>query len=463
MKTFLSLIALCVMLINPPTENDKIKIPENTKLQATFSSKLDQSSSFHQAILKNKDDGNFDFMNFKVDADGGVTSLSSFSFKDKAECISVHTAVDGTVVQTFYAKDKLKVIAFNQDNIIAQNEIAVADKPLSIFKNNGSTIMLGYNRKTKEIDQTIIGASGGIEVNSIPIDKKNEKKYKKMINGGLEVVDLEDYSKYGSIKESQAYLINGNILIVHQTDDDSKNIELITITNDGKLSSSDLNIDVVDEVRNTNSFVRDGKLFHVSNSKEDMKVNIMDLKSRQRLKSVSLDQDLRSLIKDSDRLDKLLKMAKRGSNAPTVTANQLKNGNVEISLSAVNKNTYQYYNYWWWHHHWMMQNQMMLMQQQNMIRSMNGFGPSGSDEFIYTIKKDLEPIKFVIDKNLNLQQHDESQETTFTYVDKQEVNEDLKKKKEVKKHSTAFLNSKVNFIHTDKKKEYIFLKTQEVD
>ncbi|MGB3590877.1 MAG: hypothetical protein WBA16_04260 [Nonlabens sp.] len=452
------LYILCTFfLFNTDPSGFKFEIPEGAKLESTFSSKIADNTTIHQAIVKNKKQGTYDFLTFVKDPSGEIITYPTLQFEKEADVLSIHNGKNGTVVQTFYSDGKIEVVTYSNTEILSREAAEINEKPRSIFQGDEKTVIAYYNsRKGKhQIENYTISGDGSITFKETKINRIDQKKYKTMFNEGIDIVNLKEYVKNGSINDVQGYMINDDVLIVEDKKADDR-IYLLRFDSNGELKKEMVGVKSLENARNSNTFVTDDRIFNVSASKEDVLMQVLDRNSKRSLKTISLNKEIREVARDVGNIDQLLKGARKKVNAPTVSVNATGGGDVEVTLDYVNRNTYRYQHWDWFQQH-------MMMQQMMMMNRMNGFGPSASfNEGFYIAGKGA-PVKFVLTADFTLKQASRDLKTIFPNIDKQTEVELMDKDKNVKELSVVFVDSTMHYIHADKSKQTVYIKSKQID
>ncbi|MAW95336.1 MULTISPECIES: hypothetical protein [unclassified Leeuwenhoekiella] len=449
---FVSLLLLFTHILSANTDPLSIKLQDNQKLVQTFSADWKQEQAIHIAVLRNKDTKMYEVLPFLLDKSHNPKELSVISLTEEPQIESLHFSED-LVTILVNTKAGQEVLDFALDG--SSSTKTALDKRFEDYKlklrSDGVTHLLNYEDDTIHIAS--IKNSKAITTRDRPVIGRTAGLLEELFKDNLQAIETMDFVDRGSISTSKAYLYN-NIISLTKDDPKASSTALVAVNLEETSPISEVQVfnqDAIQKIKDYNSFLNAEKLLALSLSKEELKLSALPIDNPEEQPTVYNNAQLAQSNIGAN-FNEFLKEASRSRNASTVTTNATTDGSVLVSLSYVDKKSYQYN---WWFHHWMFHNQMMWQQQmmQNNLNQMmksvpTGFGPAPVENVPYYDAE--EQIQFVITPSGLIETKD-SADTNYAQIDKESYLESLDKVRTFSELSAAFLKEGYSYIYLDKK------------
>lgn len=440
------------------TEIFSYQLEENQKFESTISFDINYDATAHVLIVKNKDTKQYDMIPFYMDANQKISKLKTASFEEAPELLSHH--LNGSILTLIgYQNKALEILDYD---LTAGTYIRKSwedyDKPINIFKEQNMTLFLNPDKRKDEFIVTTISNTDRSEVREYAIPEAYKKSIRTMTKEGIEVVGDQGFIQHSSIAKVQAYFAKGNFYLVEDVEfQNDLSILTINTAETAAVSKTEITTEGIEELKDNNSYIKDGKLFALLLGKKDFELRIHNLVTGQEERKFSLTKDLASIRGVKSKMATYLKESNRFKNKPTVTVNETVNGNYKVNIDYVDKNTYRYYDTMWFLHHMMWQQQMMMM-------NAGGFGPNPENfdslDAIYNTTS-TQPITLFLNKNLEILS-DIDEETRYKFIDKEKYLESLSDNKTIFNESAGFLEDEYRYMYTDKKEDRVFISVKSI-
>jgi hypothetical protein len=444
--------------------NDKIKfqLKEDQKYEGIFSGDINQNSSVHLLIYKDKKANTFGLKPFFIDKDDKIITFEDISFQDKPNIASFHYT-ENTHTLTILAKvkdEQLKTIDLNTQTLkVKSSDSDFKDVYLKVRQPDKSILVLREGDSRKITLRTIKNSNESNEI-SYDFEKMQSEAFDKIFSQKPEIVNQNEFVKNGSINKSKLYVINNRFLLDYTSEEEYISMEMDPDTYTKPIVQTTA-IDGFEKVKDINSYVFEDQFYLFINNKEDLKMQSYDRNNAELIGQKSMTEDLNDLLNSSG-VEDFIKQTKRNRNKVTGTINATKNENLLVTLDYVDKNSYNYH-YDWWFHHWMMQQHMQMMQQQMIQQQMSNFGgPNArlSDEILVheSIDNQNTSIQFIIKPGFEISS--ELEETKLKEIDKEFYIDKFNDRKGLKHQSLAFTSTSVRYIFYSKVTDSFHVETE---
>lgn len=364
-------------------------LEKGQKLTSTFSADINENTSIHWIVFKNKKTKTFGARPL-LGKNDGLTKLQDFEFETVPSLLSYHTQNDKT---SFIFLNKYKDV--EEGKKVTKIQLTILDyiHQTNTFEKEDKidfeegTIVIGLDHITKLITKeegtiTIISIQDAKNRTEQRFDIEDTDKLNDIYTDLCEYIDTRKYIKNGSISPSKVFFEQDKLFFT-TTDIESKQTQIMILNTK---ESSDITFDTFNvqsdlKLKNFSTYIFNNKLFLFYTEKKDMFFECIDLKTGSVKFSTSFKEGLTNSF-DLLKIKALHRKVKADKNYEgTITVNESKDGHLIVRFDAVYAPTYNYYN---WHFHQFMwqQQQMMnqqMMMQQNMQRMMNNiprFGPN---------------------------------------------------------------------------------------
>jgi hypothetical protein len=453
MKFILIPILLAISILNPKNPLVKeIKLNKEQIVLSTFSGDIMNDNSFHLIIIKNTSKKQHEIIPVSY-INGDLAKLPIIGFKRQPSIISYHSKENNLSVILSY-KNKNKEYFNVLDIDIKTGDYKISESnPLKNFKTvirNKDKNFLLFSDKAHGLKIVTVESSSLIKNMTIALNTDNEKVLKSIFNNGIAATNTDEYVKNGPLGNVKAYSNNKEIII---TSEDIKamatSIIKIPINKTGSLNikAKEYSYQPFNKLKKATSYKHKNKIYRINISKEQGLIDVINL-SNDKIKKVNLSKETGiSKSKGFIDLSTFFKKASKAKNEPTITINQLKNGNVLARVDYVLINEYGYNYNWWWQHHWF--NQHMMWQQQQMMHQIQhtipkGFGPNMPLENFYFVSEDSHSFEIVLSPESDILSNNGA-ETVHLKIDKKKHIDKLKEQKEYKHASSVFVNGDSTF------------------
>jgi len=467
MRHFIILFTLLITFNFYANNEFGFDLPENHKLEATYSADLKEKGSIHLLITKEKGEKYFYLIPYYISKNGDFKELKTTQLSNIPSIISHHYDHNVFTI-TSYNKEKkaLTIIDINtSDGSSTLHQEINFPNITSLFRLDNRTVII--NKKNKYLFVKEIKTISSNKSYKIDIPKDKLKLYKLITKENATPINQNEYVEKGAISNRKVYISGSNITFTYEN-------SIINTTEVMKIDYINESINLKsfgfsnnNKFLNFNTFIKENKLYTISSNKEDLVINLINLETEKVEKSISLNENLKDIYSESE---SFLKNAKKGKMKPTLTVNKTKDENLLIRIDQVNQTSYQYNHDWWFHHWWFhqqmmwQQQQMIQNQQQQMINSIpNGFGPN--PEIYYNINniiEDIVPIEFVINQEFEILKN-ASNDTKHSNIDKSKYIEPIEKDKDITNISISFSDTEMKYVYQNKKDKKVYIKTVDLD
>lgn len=454
----------------------QFKLEKNQKIKSTFSGDINQESSIHLIIFRNKKTKNYGIKPFYIDKDQKTKEFEIIDFeKEIPEIVSYHqnnntisliierNLFDAKVEINVKSRKKLTIIDLN----ISDKKTALKNLDLKHLNNNkyfhvsDKTFVLHY--KGEKLFINTIKNSQKIDSTKIKFQAEDLKISKKFFDGSIEFVNTQEYVKNGSIANVKAYHQDEKLFFTHfENKKDGITSTFIDLNQNQPLVfyKNGLSEEYKKTWSRTASYIHNGDLFLFCRNPSDMFLEIIDVYTGKSKYRASLKKGFSSYL-DQKKLDLLQQKLSWNTNKPTITVNKSIDQNLVIRFDYVKPENYRYDNMWWFHQQ-MWQHQQMMNNIPKINTSRFGPTPTYFDErllFFKSKKKELFQ-EIVMDTNYSLIENGRK-ETLRKKIDKEQYFKKLNKNRDFKYTSAAFLSDDIRYIFYSKTSKAIFIKTGE--
>lgn len=454
MKFIFIPILLVISILNPKKPLVKeVKLEKQQIVLSTFSGDIMGDNSFHLIIVKNTSKKQHEIVPVSY-INGDLVKLPVISFERPPSIISYHSKQNNlSVILSQKIKNKEYFSVLDIDIVTGKHKISES-APLKNFKTvirNKDKSFLLFSDKTQGLKIVTIESSSLIKNTTIASNFGNEKILKSILNNGIAATNTEEYVKNGPLGKVKAYSNDKEIVI---TSEDIKalatSILKIPINETGNLNikAKEYLYQPFDKLKKASSYQYQNKVYRINISKEQGVIDVINL-INDKIKKVNLSKEtIYNKSKGFVDLSTFFKKASKAKNEPTITINQLKNGNVLVRVDYVFIKEYGYNYNWWWQHHWF--NQHMMWQQQQIMQHIQqqhipkGFGPNMPFENFYFVSEENHSFEIVLSPESNILLNNNA-ETVHLKIDKKKHIDLLKKQKEFKYASSVFVNDDSTF------------------
>ncbi|MEE1897549.1 hypothetical protein V1389_04330 [Flavobacterium rakeshii] len=459
-KFYLFLLFISVSMF--ASDIHKFKLNDNQKLESTYSGTINQST-FHSAIIKNKDNGNYEIITYYLNELQQTVKLDNTSFSFEPSIIAHHKYGD-TLTVISHRKDNLTVIRYNLKSKTANVETIEFDNVRNTLSLADKTILISYKHFRKDFSITEI-SNAGIHTIDISVNENLANRYAPnfFLEAPVAITSLE-FIENGPATVSKCYYTGNHYIVTKDNKYSGKITAMIVDIKSG-------NVDFVNYMnkphkqKNITSFLSNGILFTLAGTKDNLIFKTFDLFTGEEGVFMELSNELSSFLPEGITTEEYAKEAKRGLMKPTLTVNKA-GSNYAIRIDIVDTQSYQYDNYWF--HNWMWNqnnNELMYNTQQSMRSSVPKFGPNPVyyDSFITNYKEDSKyAFTFFLDKNLTILKETNLQ-TDYTNPDKDKYLTPIFKNKSYKDIAPALTNTELRYICFDKKTGEIVIAGEKIE
>lgn len=427
------------------TELHKFKLSDNQKLESTYSGTFSKSS-FHIAVIKNKDVGNYEIITHYVNELQQTVKLDNAIF-DYEPLIIAHHQKGDTLTIISHKKDILSIIRYSLKTNAFKTENITFEKLRNRLSQTDKTILISYQHFRKDFSITEISNNGTRTIN-INIDENEVMRY--TTNFFLEnpaAVNTLEFIENGPALDTKCYY-EGNYYIVTK-DSEYTGITTAMIVNISKGDTAFKNyMNKPYKQKSLTSFVINNHLFSLAGTKDDIIIKSFNLFTGEEGIFMELSNELTSFLPKDVTVEDFVKEAKRMKMKPTIAINKA-GDNYAVRLDIIDMQSYQYNNDWFqnwmWHQN---MNGMMQQNQHNFNSSIPKFGPSPNyyDYYITDYGKTSKyTFTFFLDKNLTVLSKKDI-ETDFANPDKEKYLMPLFENKALKDIAPALTNNEMRYI-----------------
>lgn len=464
---FFCLLFLCVASFTNANEKIIFKPNDDQKVESSFSADIDQESSIHLIIFRDKAQQKFGIKPFFVDEFEEVNDLEIVYFNKQPKIVSFHLSKEDSVLSllTTVHSSKGKSIDIFDFDVVSGSVIKDSmffDNEYTTVRLPEKTILVSNDEDKNKLKITTVNNSWDAYDLTYAFEGENLKFYKPIFQSNPDVININEFVENGSVKRSKLYVQEDQLIFDYKSDDSYKVMKLNHRFEEEPIFH-EIKIEGFDKVKDVGTYIFDHNSFLFINTKENLHLWSHDTETGKNLMKENLNLKLKELV-THQKLQNLIKKSKRGRFALTGTINATENQNMLVTIDYVDTREYQY-NYNWWFHHWFMDQQMMMMQmqQQQMINqmnqqlNMNNFGGPhpGFENLVYnserqnTIEED-NSIQFMINQNFEIQSTNEG-EPIRKKIYKEKIIDKLNTMTRVKHSSVAFTQDSARYIYFSKK------------
>ncbi|WP_299440369.1 hypothetical protein [uncultured Aquimarina sp.] len=466
-------IAFIFLTISLHASEIDFVLNKGQKVKSTYSGDIDQKSSIHLIIYKDKNRKEYGIKPFFIDENNKIIELNDINFSSEPTILSYHKneetltliASEDTKLKLGIFTKKLTIIDVNINT--KESKIKVLPKfklPKVTVRLPEKSILLNYIVEEKRIDITNI--VNGDNIIQTPFNVSEDYGiFKRIFSSQPKFINTNEYIENGAIDDTKVYYDKGLLYFDYIRRNNQSILSLVL----NPVQSNSLQFQIIDnldieKIKNLNSFYHKGNLFLMIKTKKSTILSVVDIKTGSIKFKKPIQGNFIGYFNDENLrlIDKAIRIQRH---KPTITINKSVEGLNVLRLSYVDKTTYNYHNNWWFHHQMfqnMMHQQQEFMRQQNFNR-MPSFGPNNETFDLYntevpSIIKENEFIKIVFDNNLNPIKN-ASVKTVKEYIDKNLYLEPFKDQKGIKHFTAAFSTESIRTIHYSKKSKKFIIET----
>jgi len=443
-------------------------LEKKQKLIGTFSGDIDQETSVHMIIFKDKNKNDYRIKPFFIDENQQIKALNEVAFREEPNIVSYHYLPENLQLSLLISaegeeENELHIIDINTQN----NSI---NRTKQAFKNNYMVLRLAdksilINREDDNPELNLITINNTEHSTEIAydFDGENLEDFETIFDKKPEIVNTKEFVENGSIRESKLYYTNNKLVFDYTDDETYKTLQLNPDTKETPHFKT-TSIEGFDKVKDVNSYIYQDKSFLFINDKENVTMRSYDIDSGDKLMENSLRESLKTSL-DNEVLEDFIKDSSRNRNGLTGTVNTTEDQKMLVTIDYVDTRNYNY-NYNWWHHHWFMHQQMMMQQQlmqhnQMMHSQMNSYGPNATlydNANMYT-KKEHQSIQLVIDADFQVSSEKEVTPMRKK-IDKEIYITPLDDNRKIKEATLAFTQKSVRYLYYSKDTDAFHIKSE---
>lgn len=449
----------------------QIELPENQKLESSFSIDVSNNKSLHLLMVKNKDTKKWNYRVFFVESDLKTRELETVDFNNMPSILTFHGDEKQTTFTLYCEKSReLTFLDINhqtgkQQILVLPNqdkpEIAIHDRQKSVLVNaisGGLNFQIFNIQNSNQFKKSEFSLSGSALINEVS----------QIFEVDPQAINQNEYVKSGSIAPQKVYLSDNKLYLTKEyLKQRETRVYMIDLENPTSL------VEVYkpsDDYRflDFNSYISDNHLFvvgtaqpnafHSEQNRNDVMISIADLSQKSLLKKFWLSEDVFKNTAD-EKYKSFLDQNGENNYKVTITVNKTKNNYLKFRIGRENKFEYNYYYDWWFHHQFIMMNQQMLMNQQMMNSVPRGFGPCADAYEYYSLKtKELASVEFTLDASMKLINDDS--DTAYPKIDRDKYLEEFKENKKYKKFTACFMANEMRYIYQDNKTKTVYIESK---
>lgn len=231
-KIILLFISLILASSNMLFANDAItfRLKKKQKLIDTFSGDIDQSTSVHFIIFKDKIQNDYRIKPFFIDADRQIQVLEEVAFMELPSILSYHYRSDDSkltiLIKTEKEDDELHIIDFDLRNHILKRSKKPFEENYLTYRLPDKSILI--NRKEEDSNLnivTIYNSESSTEID-YTFSKVDLINFEEIIKNKPDIVNTSEFVENGSINESKLYFFNNKLVFDYTTDKAYKSLVL---------------------------------------------------------------------------------------------------------------------------------------------------------------------------------------------------------------------------------------------
>ncbi len=469
--TFSSILILLLANTNLLGQKGKAVYTEDilkgTKVLGTQSFKLVGNSSIHLAEINKKGSSLVTVKPFYVGEDGEVKLLRTFTKNKDAEIVGAYSndaVISLSVFNEYGSELAITSIDLNTNEVSFSKKATLKETDFVISRDDG-LVILDYNKSKKSIHVLSCMADNKIAVKSYATSQRHERAGLKYLNSEIaDIVDLQEYSKYGSINTSKIYdqKDDGILVLTGSTRRGISHYRLFEDSLKTKILMNIIPYQSVDYKRVNANYMKGN--FYVIKTTADKKVfsfDIYNATSNELIKSISR-QDLLDIGIKEDKLDQVIRKSGKNNFSPSVALLETVEGNVNVKISAQNQTIYSYYNDLWWHN-WHFQ-QFQQFNQFNQLQNFKGpFTPSPDwyeQSFdLMGLSEDTPQIRFLLKKDYSIAL--KTEKSILKRKNYESIRDQYKTYEKTTRHATgAFLDNEARYIFYNKPEKKLIIDKQ---
>ena len=431
------------------TEIHKFKLNDSQKLESTYSGTF-STSTFHSAVIKNKDAGNYEIITHYVNELQQTVKLDNAIFDYEPSIIAHHQKGD-TLTIISHKKDILSIIRYSLKTNAFKTENIAFEKLRNRLSQTDKTILISYQHFRKDFSITEISNAGTRTIN-LNIDENEVKRYNAnfFLENSVAVNTLE-FIENGPASDTKCYY-EGNYYIVTK-DSEYTGITTAMIVDISKGNTAFKNyMNKPFKQKSLTSFVINNHLFSLAGTKDDIIIKSFNLFTGEEGIFMELSNELTSFLPKDVTVEDFVKEAKRMKMKPTIAINKA-GENYAVRLDIIDIQSYQYSDYWFQNWMWQQNIDMMMRQNQNNFNSsIPKFGPSPNyyDYYITDYGKTSKyTFTFFLDKNLTILSEKDI-ETDYANPDKEKYLKPILENKALKDIAPALTDNELRYICLNK-------------
>jgi len=469
------LATICFGICTLLAQETKVDWNKNYRISATSSAALFENASFH--IISFRDTATDDYGLLPIfEKEGSIQKGEGVPFQTEPNVVAFHTNKE---------KNQLVLIVEHQQkkSIIKKLEMFVFDiatgkinskKNLSNFKTRDTFIsdvdkIIRLHSMTDSLMITTI--KGDESIDSVAVEVQNDYVFSEMVKKGIQWVNQNEFIKHGSTHPSKVYLADDQLHFSLKTSNRDK-LLTFSLNDPTKKLFREFEMENANEIRDSSSFIYDGKIFLFLHNVNNIEIDIYDIKTGIGLKRYTLLKDFKKQINRTKFLP-LMQQLVQPKYQLTATVNKGVNGNVVIDLDYVDNENYRYesrgkmFNNLWFHQMFIQQmhmQQIQMQQQQWMNNQIRNFSPGGPNAAEYemmptiALKKD-DPklgVKIVLNEDLSIPEVAET-ETHFKDIDREMYIKLLEKSKKGRHISILERSDEYLYLYYSKSNKAFYL------
>lgn len=428
----------------------QIPIEKGEKIKKTFSEKVDEITSFHAIVLKDKKKGLYVVKSYLIIEDKGVIPVVEKNFKHEPSVYSYHMNRKDLFTVIFLEVDNntgnktLHIIDYNFNTKNTNSQI-FSNYEMSdyTFKLPKKSLMMSIDKKREFYTITIVNSATDIkEIKGRP-NPKDMEQFKTFFKSHFDYVDLDKYNIHGSYHENKVchsdnalHFINLNPKTVETTFID------IDLYNPSTFTLEKITPSTFDKIRGSNVYYKANKLFYILNYKKNVYLRIVDIDTKEILHTANVSVDYAHLTNDSFLKKFNFRATSTQFYAPTITAYKTTEENWLLNLGWIDKRVY-YNNDWWFQHQ-----QMMWMMNQPIL-NVPRFGPN-PPEIVMVLEANDDEQHFQVVLNENFEVVDNATHETKNRSYYNEKYYERLNNKTIKHGTIVFLPKSLRVMYYDK-------------
>jgi len=440
---------LLILTASLRSQEARITLDKSKKIESTFSGDINQESTIHLIINKDKKTKFYEVITLFYDENDQIIQLEPLSFKKKPEIISYHLNKEKTTLTVLFnmeiSRERYALSIVDYDLITRENttkHLTNFIKPNLIFKLPNKSIFINTKEGKGDVELLIIENSTSISNIQIAPTSKQKSKFETIFKSGIDAINTNEYVEYGSFSPCKAYFLNDLLKFAHV---DKKTGELILLTinihQPDKLFFTSLPSNNFAKIKDTNFYLFDNKIFQLFHTKSNVYLKVTDIKTKNILFDIDVTNELAKRY-DPKEIKRYISKTAKSFYSPTITVNASIEENMVMNIGYVDNRIYHYYHDWWFQH-WMWQQTFM----QPPTVNLPSFGPNPEKyDLAYTPLINEQPFQLVINSNFEMVEN-ASLETVRRNIDKDKYRKRLDSNANINYSSLAFTANSARSIY----------------